>query len=65
MDPTRADGLLRDGVLSIVDEDRELAIRKVYRQTHERNLRQHQQVEQAQTGEYAKCRGLFSNDQGR
>ena len=44
--------LLRDGVLSIVDEDRELAMRKVYRETHKRNLRPHQQVEQAQTGEY-------------
>ena len=43
--------LLRDGVLSIVDEDRELAMRKVYRETHKRNLRPHQQVEQAQTGE--------------
>ena len=39
--------LLRDGVLSIVDEDQELAMRKVYR-THKRNLRPHQQVEQAQ-----------------
>ena len=44
--------LLRDGVLSIVDEDRELAMRKVYRETHKRNLRPHQQVEQAQRGEY-------------
>ena len=44
--------LLQDGVLSIVDEDRELAMRKVYRETHKRNLRPHQQVEQAQTGEY-------------
>ena len=44
--------LLRDGVLSIVDEDRELAMRRVYRETHKRNLRPHQQVEQAQTGEY-------------
>ena len=42
--------LLRDGVLSIVDEDREM--RKVYRETHKRNLRPHQQVEQAQTGEH-------------
>ena len=42
--------LLRDGVLSIVDEDRELAMRKVYRETHKRNLRPHQQMEQAQTG---------------
>ena len=59
--------LLRDGVLSIVDEDRELAMRKVYRETHKRNLRPHQQVEQAKTGEYdqAKRRGLFSHDQGR
>ena len=44
--------LLRDGVLSIVDEDRELAIRKVYLERHKRNLRPHQQVEQTQTGEY-------------
>ena len=44
--------LLRDGVLSIVDEDGELAMRKVYRETHKRNLRPHQQVEQAQTGEH-------------
>ena len=44
--------LLRDGVLSIVDEDRELAMRKVYRETHKRNLRPHEQVEQAQTGEH-------------
>ena len=44
--------LLRDGVLSIVDEDRELAMRKVYRETLKRNLRPHQQVEQAQTGKY-------------
>ena len=29
-----------------------LAMRKVYRETHKRNLRPHQQVEQAQTGEY-------------
>ena len=43
--------LLRYGVLSIVDEDRELTMRKVYRETHKRNLRPHQQVEQAQTGE--------------
>ena len=44
--------LLRDGVLSIVDEDQEMAMRKVYRETHKRNLRPHQQVEQAQTGEH-------------
>ena len=44
--------LLRDGVLSIVDEDRELAMRKVYRETHKRNLPPRQQVEQAITGEY-------------
>ena len=43
--------LLRDGVLSVVDEDRKLATRKVYRATHKLNLRPHQQVEQAQTGE--------------
>ena len=41
--------LLRDGVLSIVDEDRELAMRKVYRETHKRNPRPHRQLEQAQT----------------
>ena len=44
--------LFRDGVLSIVDEDRELATRRVYRETHKRDLRPHQQVEPAQTGEY-------------
>ena len=44
--------LLRDGVLSIVDEDRELAMRKVYRETHKRNLRPHRQVERAQTMEW-------------
>ena len=44
--------LLREEVLSIVDEDRELATRKVYREPHKRNLRPHQQVEQAQTGKY-------------
>ena len=44
--------LLREEVLSILDEDRELAMRKVYRETHKRNLRPHQQVEHAQTGEY-------------
>ena len=43
--------LLRDGVLSIVDEDRELAMRKVYPETHKRNLRPHRQVERAQTVE--------------
>ena len=44
--------LLRDGVLSIVDEDRELATRKVFRETHKRNLRPLQQVEQVRNGEY-------------
>ena len=44
--------LLRDGVLSIVDEDQEQVMRKVYREPHKRNLRPHQQVEQAQTEEY-------------
>ena len=44
--------LLRGGVLSIVDEDQVLAMREVYRETHKRNLRPHQQVEQEQTGEY-------------
>ena len=34
------------------DVDRQLAMRKVYRETHKRNLRPHQQVEQAQTGEH-------------
>ena len=67
MDTTRVDGrrhhdkeaweqtMLRfwqDGVLSIVDEDRELATRRVYRETHKRILGPHQQVEQVQTGEY-------------
>ena len=41
---------LRDGVLSIVDEDRELAKRNVYRETHKRNLRPHQQVENMTDG---------------
>ena len=50
--------LLRDGVQSIVDEYRELATRKVYRETHRRNLRPHQQVEQAQTGEYDRRNGV-------
>ena len=36
----------------IVDEDRELAMRKVNRETHKRNQRPHRQVEQAQTREY-------------
>ena len=40
------------GRLSIVDEDRELAMRKANREPHKRNLRPHQQVEQEQTGEY-------------
>ena len=44
--------LLPDGVLSIVDEDHEPAMRKVYRETHKRNLRPHQQVEQSQVGEH-------------
>ena len=44
--------LLRDGVLSIVDEDQELAMRKVYRETHKRNLRPHQQLEHSKVGEY-------------
>ena len=50
--------LLRDGVLSIVDEDRELAMRRVYRETHKHNLRPHQQVEQAQIGEYDRPNAL-------
>ena len=57
--------LLRDGVLSIVDEDRELAMRKVHRETHKSNLRPHHQVEQAQTGDYDRRNALFSHDQGR
>ena len=44
--------LLRDGVLSIVDEDRELANRKTYREKHKRNLRPHRQLEPAQTVEW-------------
>ena len=31
---------------------RSRAMRNVYRETHKRNLRPHQQMEQAQTGEY-------------
>ena len=49
---------LRDGVLSIVDEDGEPAMRKVYRETHKRNLRPHQQVEQVRTGEYDRRNAL-------
>ena len=58
--------LLRDGVLSIVDEDQELAMRKVYRETHGRNLRPRQQV-QIVSWEIrpTECSGLFSHDQGR
>ena len=44
--------LLRDAVLSIVDEDRELAIRKTYRQKHKRNPREQRQVEQAHSAEW-------------
>ena len=44
--------LLRDGILPIVDEDQELAIRETYRETHERNLRPHRQVEQTQSVEW-------------
>ena len=43
--------LLRDGVLSIVCEDHELATRKIYREMHNRNSRPHQQVEHLQVGE--------------
>ena len=43
--------LLRDGVLSIVDEDQELANRKTYREKDTRNLRPLRQVEPAQTVE--------------
>ena len=43
--------LFRDGVLSIVDEDHELAMRKMYRETHKRSFRPHQQVEQSEVGE--------------
>ena len=57
--------LLRDGVLSIVDEDRELAMRKVYREKHKRNLRPHQQA-QAQTGEHDRRNAVgCSHDQDR
>ena len=42
--------LLRDGVLSIVDEDRELANRKTYREEH--NLRPCRQLEPAQNVEW-------------
>ena len=44
--------LLRDGVLSIVDEDQELANRKTYRDKHKRNLRPHRQAEQRQSSEW-------------
>ena len=53
--------LLLDGILSIVDEDRELAMRKVYRETHKRNLLPHQQVEQAQVGEYDRRNAVGSS----
>ena len=53
--------LLRDGVLTIVDEDRELAMRKVYRETHKGNLRPHQRVEQAQTGAYDRRNAVGSS----
>ena len=43
---------LRDRILSIVDEDRELANRNTYREKHTRNLRPHRQLEPAQTVEY-------------
>ena len=51
---------LRDGALSIVDEDQGLAMRKTFRETHKRNLRQHQQVERAQPVER---HGLFGSTQ--
>ena len=59
--------LLRDGVLSIVDEDRELAMRKVYRETRKRNLRPHRQIGASANRGMGptKCCGLFSHDQGR
>ena len=44
--------LLRDGVLSIVDEARQLAMIKTYRDKHKRNLRPQRQVEQAQPVEW-------------
>ena len=44
--------LLRDGVLSIVDEDQELANRKTHREKHKSNLRPHLQVGSAQTVEW-------------
>ena len=44
--------VLRDGVLSIVVEDRELAMRKTYLEEHKRNLRPHGQMEPAQTVEW-------------
>ena len=44
--------LLRDGVLFIVDEDRELANRKTYREKYKRNQRPHRQLEPAQNLEW-------------
>ena len=35
---------LRDGVLSIVDEDEELAMRETCREKHQRNVRPYRQV---------------------
>ena len=44
--------ILRDGAFSIVDEDRELANRKMHPEKHKRNLRPHRQLEPAQTVEW-------------
>ena len=57
--------LLRDGILSIVDQDQELAMRKMFSDKHKRNLRPHRQVEQAQTMEWDRRNavGCFLHDQ--
>ena len=44
--------LFRDAILSMVDEDQELANRKTYRVKHKRNLRPHRQLEQVQYPEW-------------
>ena len=51
---------LQDGVVSIVDEDRELAMRKMYRETHKLNLRPHQLVSKRKLGnmtDEVQCQG--------
>ena len=44
--------ILRDGVLSILYEDQDLANRKTYREKYKRNLRPHRQLEPAQNLEW-------------